>query len=459
MLLLVEVGDHQALLALRVLAERDRARDLREDARVLRRTRLEELGHARQTAGDVPRLRHLLRDPRQHVAHLHLLAVAHGDHRAHREADVHGVVGAGDAYFLARLVDELHGRPLALARRRRAPLGVDDDEGREARDVVDLLGDGRALLDVLELHRAGVLGDDGPVVGIPVGERLARADRIAVGNREERAVRHLVALTLAAVVVGDDHLARARDDDLLGLRVRQIAHGRGEAHRASRFCLDVALHRGPRGSAADVERAHGELRAGLADRLRGDHADRLADVDQRPAAEVAPVALGAHAPSGFTGQRGAHLHLVDADVVDHLDRLLVEQRACRIQHILRFRVQQVVRQHAAEDALLQRLHHLAAFDERLHGEAVLRAAIVLGDHQVLRDVDQAPREIAGIGRLQRGVGEALPRAVRRDEVLQHVQAFAEVRRDRRLDDRAVGLRHQAAHAGELSDLRRRAPRS
>ena len=42
----------------------------------------------------------------------------------------------------------------------------------------------------------------------------------------------------------------------------------------------------------------------------------------------------------------------------------------------------------------------------------------------------------------------------RDEVLQYVQALPEVRRDRRLDDGAVRLRHQAAHAGELADLRR-----
>jgi hypothetical protein len=34
----------------------------------------------------------------------------------------------------------------------------------------------------------------------------------------------------------------------------------------------------------------------------------------------------------------------------------------------------------------------------------------------------------------------------------HVQAFTEVRRDGRLDDRAVGLGHQAAHAGQLADL-------
>jgi hypothetical protein len=42
--------------------------------------------------------------------------------------------------------------------------------------------------------------------------------------------------------------------------------------------------------------------------------------------------------------------------------------------------------------------------------------------------------------------------VRRDEVLQHVEAFAEVGRDGGLDDLARGLGHQAAHAGELADL-------
>ena len=114
---------------------------------------------------------------------------------------------------------------------------------------------------------------------------------------------------------------------------------------------------------------------------------------------------------------------------------------------------------AAENALAQRLDHFAAFDQRLHRHAVRRAAIVFGHDEVLRHVDQAAREVARVRRLQRRVGQTLARAVRRDEVLQHVQAFAEVRRDRRLDDRAVGLRHQAAHAGELPDLRRRAARA
>ena len=45
----------------------------------------------------------------------------------------------------------------------------------------------------------------------------------------------------------------------------------------------------------------------------------------------------------------------------------------------------------------------------------------------------------------------------RDEVLQYVETFTKVGGDRVLDDRAVGLGHQAAHAGQLTNLRRRTP--
>ena len=67
---------------------------------------------------------------------------------------------------------------------------------------------------------------------------------------------------------------------------------------------------------ADVEGAHGQLRAGLADRLRRDDADRLAVVDRRAAGEIAPVAFAADAVDEFAGQRRADLHFLDAGLLD-----------------------------------------------------------------------------------------------------------------------------------------------
>src|SRR5208337_5555784 len=49
-------------------------------------------------------------------------------------------------------------------------------------------------------------------------------------------------------------------------------------------------------------------------------------------------------------------------------------------------------------------------------------------------------------------GQTLAGAVRRDEVLQHVESFTEVGRDGALDDFAGWLGHQSAHTGELADL-------
>ena len=51
-------------------------------------------------------------------------------------------------------------------------------------------------------------------------------------------------------------------------------------HSPSLRASDVRLLDAPGRRAADVEGAHRELGARLADRLRRDHADRLAEVDQ-----------------------------------------------------------------------------------------------------------------------------------------------------------------------------------
>ena len=68
-----------------------------------------------------------------------------------------------------------------------------------------------------------------------------------------------------------------------------------ELHHAVEIGLDEGLIRDLR-RAADVEGAHGELRARLADRLRRDDADRLAHVDGRAARQIAPVAFAAQTP-------------------------------------------------------------------------------------------------------------------------------------------------------------------
>src|SRR5690606_18769424 len=130
------------------------------------------------------------------------------------------------------------------------------------------------------------------------------------------AVGNLVALALAAVVVENDAFARTGNGHALAPGIGHVAQADGEADAARGLGFDRAGHGGARSGPPDVEGAHGQLRARLADGLGGNHAHRLAAVDQIAAAQIAPVAMGAQAVARFAGQRRTHLDLVDAYAVD-----------------------------------------------------------------------------------------------------------------------------------------------
>src|SRR6185436_1083961 len=203
---------------------------------------------------------------------------------------------------------------------------------------------------------------------------------------------------------------------------------------------------------ADVEGTHRELRAGLADRFRGDDADRFADLDELAAREVAAVAAAADSATRLAREHGTDLDLLDAGFLNRVRELVDDLVVLRNELLAGERIVDVFLRDTADDAVAQRLEDVAAFHDRRDDDAVEGLAVLLGDDDVLRDVDETAREVAGVGGLERGVGETLARAVRGDEVLQHGEAFAEVRGDGRLDDFARRLGHQSAHAGELAHL-------
>src|SRR5512147_406320 len=149
---------------------------------------------------------------------------------------------------------------------------------------------------------------------------------------------------------------------------------------------------------ADVEGPHRELGAGLADGLRGNDADRLADIYELAAAEVSAVAHLADAAKRLAREHRADLDAIDAGLLDPLDEVLVDLPLGADDHFLGDRVLHIFGRNPTEEALGERLDDLAAFDEGADDDAVRRSAVVLGDDYVLRYVDEAPREIPGVGR-------------------------------------------------------------
>ncbi len=206
--------------------------------------------------------------------------------------------------------------------------------------------------------------------------------------------------------------------------------------------------------AADVERAHRELRAGFADGLGGDDADGFAQLDARAGGQVAAVAVHADAVLAFAGEHRADLDALDAGGVDGLGLDLVDLLVGRDQEFLRARADSTMSSQAiaADEALAELDDFVFAFVDGLHPDAVGGAAILLADDHVLGHVHQLAGHVAGVGGLEGGVGQTLAGAVGGDEVFEHGEAFAEVGENRLLDDVAGGLGHEAAHAGQLADL-------
>ena len=123
------------------------------------------------------------------------------------------------------------------------------------------------------------------------------------------------------------------------------------------------------------------------------------------------------------------------------------------------RVDNVVEGSAAHDTISQALDLFSAFDNRRRADAFKSSAVLLGDNYILGDVDQSARQVTRVGGLQRSVRQTFAGAVCRDEVLQHIEAFAEVGTDRSLDDFAGWFGHQTSHTGELTNLLGRATSS
>src|SRR6185312_5236376 len=454
----VDVLDDQALLALGILAEADDAGALGQDRRLLRLACLEQIGHARQTAGDVAGLRRLLRDTGNHVAHAHFGAVLDRHDRAGRQEVLRSDVGTRQLQLAALGIFQTHDRTQVL-RLRAATLRIGDHRRLQAGQFVGLALHGNAVEEVDEANHAGHFGDDRMGMRIPAGHGLARLDRRTVLDRNVRTVRHLVALALAAAGVDHAQLARTGHGHQMTLLVLHrfqvvVLQRAGGLHRH-------VVHGGrTRSRTTDVEGTHGQLGAGLADRLRGDHTHGLAHVDQVTTSQIATVAELAHAMLGFAGDRRTHLDQLHAGLVELFDQGLVEQGVAGDDRLVVVAGGvDVLDHHTAQHTLAQWLDHIAALDDRLHGDTVLGAAIIQRDDHVLRHVDQATGQVTGVRGLQRRIRQALARAVGRVEVLQHVQAFAEVGLDRGLDDRAVRPRHQATHAGQLANLRHRATRT
>ena len=282
-------------------------------------------------------------------------------------------------------------------------------------------------------------------------------------NLQTAAVVDGIGLGFAGIVhVGDGHFAL-----LLVFAQRDAAADLGQDSVALRLAgLEKFLDAGKTlrdvlatGDTAGMEGTHGQLGAGLTDSLSGDDTHGFAHVHGAAGGQVHAVAAGAHTSLIAAGQHAANLNLGDTGLADQLGLVVGNGLVEGDQNLACFGMHHILGGHAAHQTVFQTLNDLIVDADFLQRNAADLLApgfetILLADDDFLRHVHQTAGQVTRVSGTQSGISQRLTAAMRGQEELQHLQTFTEVRANGQFQ-RAAGRRsHQAAHAGQLGDLRR-----
>ena len=199
-----------------------------------------------------------------------------------------------------------------------------------------------------------------------------------------------------------------------------------EFYAAVALGYDRGIGCGVAGDTAGVERTERKLRTRFTDRLRRDNADGFAFLHHAAGGKVAAVALHADAVLAFAGEDGADFYAFDGRCLDFGGNGFGNFFAGGNDELARGGVDNVVNGNAAENALAEGGNDFVAVFEGGADETAQRAAVFLGDDDIVGNVYETAGEVTGVGRLQGGIGKTLTGTVRRDKVLEHGHAFLEV---------------------------------
>ena len=273
-------GDHQLAFALGFSGEGDDPVDFGDDGLLLGLSDLEELGHARQTADDVLGLGAFAGLSGDDVARLDLVPVLDHENGSHGQGEDGLALGSGPHLGLALIVRDGDGGLVV-----GGPV-LHDGEGGPLGDLVGLLLKGLALQDVGELDLSGHIRDERLVEGVPLGQGRTLLDSWPSSTMslapEGRMYFSLSRPCSSTTLICPDLPRTISPSTVLD------APDARQGDAAGILGLDGGLLDLAGGRAADVEGAHGQLRAGFADGLSRDDAHGLAHIDELPRARSRP---------------------------------------------------------------------------------------------------------------------------------------------------------------------------
>ncbi len=132
-----------------------------------------------------------------------------------------------------------------------------------------------------------------------------------------------------------------------------------------------------------MERPHGQLRAGLTDRLCSDDADRFTDLNRLACGKVDTVALAAHAVLRTARKDGTDLNPLNAVSDNNVGVSVIHHFIFGNKHLAGFFIDEVFDQIPPDQAFMQRLDNFFAFLDIVDFKPVSRTAVILTNDNIL----------------------------------------------------------------------------
>ena len=170
------------------------------------------------------------------------------------------------------------------------------------------------------------------------------------------------------------------------------------------------------------------------------------------ATKVTTVASRTNAVTRLTRNRRPNDNLINTELFESTHPKLIDHGPGIKNDLIGAWLADIPSHNTTQHPIGERLDNVATINNGRHNQPFIGATVLLGHNNVLCDIHQTTRQIPRVGGLECRIGQAFTSTVGGDEVLQNVKAFAEVRHNWRLDDRAVRLGHQAPHTRQLTDL-------
>src|SRR5207302_2936652 len=212
-------------------------------------------------------------------------------------------------------------------------------------------------------------------------------------NQQRSAVGNAEVLEDTVLRTHDQQLAVARQGHA-GLFLVLVFHFDGvdalELHHTGLLGLDLAFLDRPARHAADMESTHGQLRAGFADGLGSNDADRHPFLNEVSGRQIHAIAQPADPQRRLASHGAAHKDLVHADLFD-LACLLPGDHLVLADDYLAGDGRDRVPADAAADRFAERALDFFALVHHALGNTLRGAAVLHGDDDVLRHV----RKLAG----------------------------------------------------------------